>query len=49
MKENVVFDDEFFILDNKKPEETKGTLIPRLLEKKDEFSKKKKIINEKGK
>ena len=49
MKENIVFDDKFFILDDKKPEESKGTLIPRLLEKKDENSKKKKRINEKGK
>ena len=39
MKENVVFDDEFFILDEKKTEEHKGTLIPKLLSKKEELSK----------
>ena len=49
MKDNVEFDDEFFILDEKKPEEHKGTLIPKLLEKKAENLKIKKIINEKNK
>ena len=48
MKDNVVFDDEFFILDEKKPEEHKGTLIPKLLGKKDENAKNKKNKNGKN-
>ena len=47
MKDNVVFDDEFFILDEKKPEEHYGTLIPKLLEKKEENGKVKNNIKEK--
>lgn len=47
MKDNVVFEDEFFILDEKKPEEHYGTLIPKLLEKKEENGKIKNKINEK--
>ena len=47
MKDNVVFDDEFFILDEKKPEEHYGTLIPKLLEKKEENGKIKNNVNEK--
>ena len=43
LKDNVVFDDEFFILDEKKPEEHKGTLIPKLLSKKEELAKNKNV------
>ena len=44
MKDNVIFDDEFFILEEKKPEEHKGILIPKLLSKKKEFSQNK-VVN----
>ena len=46
MRDNIVFDDQFFILEEKKPEEHKGTLIPKLLSKKEELSKNKKNIIE---
>lgn len=47
MKKNFVFNDKYFMLNEKKSEEYKGNLIPRLLEKKEEISKMKK--NEKQK
>lgn len=47
MKDNFVFNDEYFMLNEKKSEEHKGTFIPKLLEKKEEISKNKK--NEKQK
>ena len=49
MKDNVVFDDDFFILDEKKQEEHKGTLVPRLILKKEEINKNKKKVDFKTK
>ena len=49
LKDNVFFDDKFFILDEKKAEENKGTLIPKLLSKKEKLSINKKNIKEKNK
>jgi hypothetical protein len=44
MKDNIVFNDDFFFLEEKKQEDNKGTLIPKLLLKKQEIAKMKKNI-----
>ena len=40
LKKNVVVDENYFLLDEKKPEEQKGALLPKLLAKRDEVKPK---------
>ena len=49
LKDNVVFGDDFFLLEEKKHEDNKGTFIPKLLLKKQENAKNKKNVNGKTK
>lgn len=49
MKDNVIFDYNYFLLNEKKQEEHKGTFIPKLLLKKKENDKEKKYIIRKRK
>ena len=47
MKKNMVFNDDYFLLNEKKEEEHKGTLVPKLLSQKEEMEKNKKLLNDK--
>ena len=44
MKDNIIFDDNYFLLNEKKQEEHKGTLVQKLLFKKKENDKEKRYI-----
>ena len=44
MKDNIIFDDNYFLLNEKKQEEHKGTLVQKLLFKKKENEKEKRYI-----
>ena len=47
IKNNMVFNDDYFLVNEKKEEEHKGTLVPKLLSQKEEIEKNKKLINDK--
>ena len=39
MKNNMIFNDDYFLLNEKKEEENKGTLVPKLLSQKKKWKK----------
>ena len=47
IKNNMVFNDDYFLVNEKKEEEHKGTLVPKLLSQKEEMEKNKKLLNDK--
>ena len=47
IKNNMVFNDDYFLINEKKEEEHKGTLVPKLLSQKEEMEKNKKLLNDK--